>query len=283
MGYPHPPHDPYGQQPTGPHQPPGYPPQPAAHLPHYGPQPGTSPYGYQQPALPPPPPPPPRRSNLPLILILAIGLPLVLLGGCTALVFSVGDDAAIPARERIEPSAALTAGPAVTTGAQPPPVDQQAAPQTSRGEPEPEPADEQPSAVPVGRPLTLEGLDPALKVEVQVVKVFDPATPDNLFMKPSAGNRFVAVEVTLTNAGQAAYRDSPSIGSTLIDTEGRQYRSTFATVREAQGFGGLVSMTGTDTRRGALVFEVPDGVRLAKFQLGLDSGLAPQRGEWLLN
>ncbi|MFI6812757.1 PASTA domain-containing protein [Nonomuraea sp. NPDC050328] len=52
----------------------GYPQQPYGQHPHPG-------YG-----------PPRRRSNLPLILGLAIGLPLLLLGGCVAIVVAAGGD-----------------------------------------------------------------------------------------------------------------------------------------------------------------------------------------------
>ncbi|MGP3959957.1 hypothetical protein ACTWPT_28500 [Nonomuraea sp. 3N208] len=65
-----------------PQQPPGQQP-PHGYGNGYGPptQPG---YGHQPPV---PPPPPERGGNLGMILLLAIGLPLLVLGGCGAVFF----------------------------------------------------------------------------------------------------------------------------------------------------------------------------------------------------
>ena len=106
MGYPQQPQDPYGQ--SGPqYGPQQYPPQQP-----YG-------YGYQPPTMPPPPPP---KRNIGVILLLAIGLPLLLLGGCAAvvIVFSnsgqdrvvVQPDAPV-AKQPVPETAATEAPPAV--------------------------------------------------------------------------------------------------------------------------------------------------------------------------
>lgn len=253
MGYPQ---DPYGQRPSGPQQP-------------YGQQPsGPQPYGYGPPSGPyhQQPPPPPKRSNMPLILLLAIGLPLLLLGGCMAVVVVLGDssqEAVItnPDRRVAQPPAATQEAPA---------QEQQSAPQ------------EQASAARIGEAITLTGTDPGLKVTVTLTRLIDPATSETSFLKPKAGSKFIAVELTLTNAGQAAYSDSPGNGAVLIDSEGQTWSRTFAQVREGRAFGS-VTMSGTDTRKGVLVYEVPESVKLAKFQLGLDSGFAEQKGEWALS
>lgn len=245
MGYPQ---QPYGQQPSGPHQPPQ----------GYGAP--SGPYGYGR--QPGPPPPPPRSSNLPVILLLVIGLPLLLLGGCMAVVVVIGDSG----RDTVVSDAD-------TRLAQP-----------SRAAPvQPPEREEQPSqaAATVGQAITLEGRDPGLKVQVTLSRVIDPATAGEFFT-PKTGNRLVAVELTLTNAGQATYSDSPTNGAVLIDSEGQQWRQSIADVREGQGFGGSVTMSGQDTRKGVIVYELPESAKPAKFQFALDSGFADQKGEWLL-
>lgn len=220
---------------------------PPGQPPNYGPPPG---YGY-------PPPPPPKKSNTPIILMV-IGVAAVLLfGGCAALVAVVGSNA-----------------PEVVTAT---------APQASK----PTQAAKAPTSAPpaaaaaVGSAITLQGLDPGLQVEVTVTKVVAPATPGNEFLKPKAGNRYVAVELQLANKGQAVYDDSPSNGAILIDDQGQQYRAGFGEVREGVALTAATIASG-DSRKGVIVYEIPEGVKLAKFQFGLNSGFASQKGEWTL-
>jgi hypothetical protein len=254
MGYPpQPPQDPYGQQP--PQQPYG----------NSGPQPQYG-YRYQPPTSPPPPP---RRSNLPLILTLAVGLPLLLLGGCAAVVLVLADtgrDAVVT--EADSPNMVI---PSKEPAASAPPAE------------ESQPAKNEPSTATVGGSITLQGIDPGLKVTVTVNKLVNPATPEQDFMKPKAGNKFVAVELTLQNAGQAVYSDSPTNGAMLIDGDGQQYRSTIYDVKEGQSFGGSATINAGDSRKGVIVFEVPEGAKLAKLQFALNSGFAQQKGEWTLS
>ncbi|MFD0472722.1 hypothetical protein ACFQ0B_33825 [Nonomuraea thailandensis] len=79
MGYPPLPSGPYG-------------PQPAYQQPPYGPRPfqGGHAHGpaHQEPVAAPPSP----RDNLPLIVLLAVGVPLLLLGACAAVVMVLTDD-----------------------------------------------------------------------------------------------------------------------------------------------------------------------------------------------
>lgn len=249
MGYPQQPQDPYGQQ-----QPYGSGPQP-----QYG-------YGYQPPTSPPPPP---RRSNVGLIVLLAVGVPLMLLGGCAALVVVLGD----------------TGRNAVVTEADSPnavmPSREPASKQPTQ-EAKAEEAKQEPSTAAVGGAITLQGTDPGLKVTVTVNQLVNPAAPAQDFMKPKSGNKFVAVQVTLANVGQAVYSDSPMNGAMLIDGEGQQYRAAIYDVREGQSFGGSATINAGDSRKGMIVFEVPESAKLAKFQFGLNSGFADQKGEWTL-
>lgn len=249
MGYPSQPQGPYGQQ---------HPQQPYGSGPQYPPG-----YGYQAPS-----PPPPRRSNVGLIVILAVGVPLLLLGGCAAVILMVGD--ASTQREAL-----------VTTADPPNMVMPSHAPLSSA--PSAEAAKEEPSTAAVGGALTLTGTDPALKVTVTLNQLFSPATPAQDFMKAKPGKKFVAVQLTLTNTGQAIYSDSPMLGAILIDGEGQQYRASIYDVREGQGFGGSVTINTGDSRKGVLVFEVPESATLAKLQFGLNGGFARQKGEWVLS
>ncbi|GAA2856465.1 DUF4352 domain-containing protein [Nonomuraea rubra] len=361
MGYPPLPSGPYG-------------PQPPYQQPPYGPRP-------QQPSYPPsyrhqgrpepeaPVTPPSLRDNLALVVLLAVGVPLLLLGGGAAVVMvltdtgrravltdSGGATMVMPSREPLAsepPAAGDTVGqPTADTFGQPgtdqPGVGQPGTDQAGIGQPgtgqtgigqpaatqpaatqpaatQPaatQPAATQPAATPpaasqpaasqpaanqpaqgqtgqrqtgqgqtgqqpatarVGGTLTVQGMDPGLKVSVTVNRVVNPATPASDFLKPKTGNKLVAVEVTLANAGQAVYTDAPTNGAWLIDGQGQQYRSTLSNVTEGQGFGGTVTVNAGDSRKGVIVFEVPEPAVLATFQFGLNSGIASQKGEWTLS
>lgn len=222
-----------------------------------------------------PPPPPSRKTNSALLVLGIVGAALlVLAGGCVAVVAVIGSG--VPAPRVITDTAPpiAQADPAippdpVSPVEQPPPAGQ---------------GDEtQPSSAPVavGGTITLQGNDPGLMVAVTVTKVVPQATPSNQFLHPKTGFRYVAIELQLHNVGQAVYDDFPSNGADLIDDQGQQYSSTFGEVAEGVKLSS-VSVTTGDTRKGVILFEVPEQVRLAKFQFGLNSGFARQKGEWMI-
>lgn len=250
MGYPQQPQDPYGQQ--QPQQPYGY----------SGPQPQ---YGYQPPTGPPPPP----RRNVGLIVLLAVGIPLFLLGGCAALVVVLSPTSRDAVVTEVD-SPNLVLPSRAPTSNQP------------TEEAKAEEAKKEPSTAAVGGAITLQGTDPGLKMTVTVNQLVNPAAPAQDFMKPKTGNRFVAVQVTLANVGQAVYSDSPTNGAMLIDGEGQQYQAAIYDVREGQSFGGSATINAGDSRKGMIVFEVPESAKLAKLQFALNSGFADQKGEWTL-
>lgn len=137
--------------------------------------------------------------------------------------------------------------------------------------------------VAVGEAVTLAGRTPGLQMSVTVNQLVAAATPASDLLKPKAGAKLVAVQVTLVNTSQAVYGDAPSNGAWLIDTQGQQYRSSVYGVREGQSFGGSATINAGDSRKGMIVFEVPEGAVPAKFQFALDSGYAVQKGEWTLS
>ncbi|MFI6296698.1 DUF4352 domain-containing protein [Nonomuraea sp. NPDC050790] len=238
----------------------GYPSQPNG---PYGQQPPPG-YGYQ----PPTQPPPPKKSNTLVIVLLAVGVPLLLLASCTAVFVAIGDGA---------PRESVVTQPN-PTGAQQPPAAVASAPQETQAAEEPAAA---PSAAQVGGAITLKGMDD-LTMAVTLNQVFDPATPAEDYMKPKAGTKFVALQLTLENAGQTVYSGSPSNGAYVIDDQGQQYQATYARVREGQGFDGTATISAGDARKGVILFAVPEAAKLVKFQYALNSGFADQKGEWAL-
>ncbi|GAA5043975.1 hypothetical protein HNP84_004528 [Thermocatellispora tengchongensis] len=64
------------------------------------------------------------------------------------------------------------------------------------------------------------------------------------------------------------------------DAEGQQFRpALLAEIGEGVSLGSVTIAEG-DTRKGVIVFEVPQSAVIARFQLALDSGFAGQTGEW---
>lgn len=265
MGYPSQPQGPYGQQPQQPYG-------------QSGPQP---PYGYGQP--PPMSPPPPPQRNVGVILLLAIGLPLLLLGSCTAVVVALGGTSTVTT----EPDSPILVAPSrVPATSAPAATEDTAAAQQQQEQPAPvqqEQVQQEQSTAAVGGSITLQGMDAGLKMKVTVDQFFNPATPAEDYMKPKTGTKLVALQVTLSNVGQAVYNSSPEGGAVLIDDQGQQYRTSFGRITEGQGLGGQATINTGDTRKGVIIFEAPESAKLVKFQYGLNSGFAKQKGEWTLS
>ncbi|MET8863085.1 DUF4352 domain-containing protein [Nonomuraea sp. NPDC004580] len=254
----------------------GYPP-PTYHRPAYGPPPAT------------------RDDNLPLIVLFVVGLPMLLFGGGAALALVLTDTGGgpspssatmvMPSREPLADAQETTpaqTGPAQTDPAQTDPA------QTDPARPDPaqtqagQPLQQQTGPAGLGGSITLQSIDPALQLSATVSRVIDPATPATEFVKPAAGSKLVAVEMTFTNTGQAQFTDSPLLSAWLIDHENRQYRPSVKQIGEGQDFGATVSISGGDSRMGVVVFEVPQAARAAKLQYAINAGLGSQKAEWTL-
>jgi uncharacterized protein DUF4352 len=134
----------------------------------------------------------------------------------------------------------------------------------------------------IGDTISLKGNERGLKVAVTVVRFSPSARGKDEFNQPEKGQRFVAVQITMKNVGSIAYDDSPGNGAKLIDADDQQYDETMQDVAAGPSIGSAVKLGPGSTRKGYLVFSVPKKTKLAKFQFTLDSGMAPQAGEWLL-
>ncbi|GII03603.1 hypothetical protein Pta02_56110 [Planobispora takensis] len=195
-----------------------------------------------------------------MIVALVAGLSLVLVAGAIAVVVAVGGSTDAGGEPPYDVTFPGTAAPS-TAGTRP-----------SRAA--------SPEVAEVGQAVTVQGLHPGVRVAATLTRVVDDATPANPFLKPRDGSRYVAVELTLENVGQEVYSDSPMFGSTLIDSEGRQYQATFGEVKEGVSFGGAVTVSKGDSRKGVIVFEVPASAAPAKFQFG--TILGERKAEWAL-
>ncbi|WP_051838196.1 DUF4352 domain-containing protein [Streptomyces sp. NRRL WC-3742] len=146
------------------------------------------------------------------------------------------------------------------------------------------PAESKPTDAPkvakLGDTIPLKGNDPADTADVTLVKVVDSAEPDNEFIHPADGKRFVAVQFRIKATGKKAYSDAPGNGAKVLDAQGQAYGSTVADTKAGPSFQVPANIAPGESALGFVTFEVPKDAKLDKAQFGLDSGFAPQTGQW---
>jgi hypothetical protein len=137
----------------------------------------------------------------------------------------------------------------------------------------------------IGQPIVLSGVDDAsgtgeLKLSVSVKKVVPTAVGKGAFEKPRKGERFAAVRFVFKNVGETAYHDSPTFGAKLIDTTGKGYDPTVATVSAGAAFPRVLNLPHGRSKSGYIVFAVPKKARISCVQYALNAGAADELGEW---
>jgi hypothetical protein len=90
---------------------------------------------------------------------------------------------------------------------------------------------------------------------VQVHGVTDPYEESNEFLQPGEGNRYVAVDVEVTNNGDAAETVSSLLCFEIQDEQSIAYNQAIGTGTEATPDGEVAA--GGGTRRGTILYEVP--------------------------
>ncbi|TDD37207.1 DUF4352 domain-containing protein [Nonomuraea terrae] len=292
MGYPSDPYrKPQEQQPAfGPPPPDPYGPRrepPPSGQDPYGPRReppalGHDPYGRPAYAYPQP------RRHSGLVLALAIGLPLLLLGGCaTACVVLTAPGGGT--------NVSATSGPldlAPPAERVPPPVQEPAErPPEQPAEQPPEQPAEQPAEIggekapltgETGRTLTLKGMQEGSIMDVTVDQVFREVQTTYPTVVPRSGNRLMAVQITLTNKSSLVYRDTPHSGASVVDSQDQEYEATWEELANGRHFKGTVTIEPGDSGTGLVVFQVPEKAEVVTFTFGLDGGWAEQHGRWKL-
>lgn len=132
----------------------------------------------------------------------------------------------------------------------------------------------------VGDTVDLTGNLDGEGLAVTLVKLVDPAGAKNQYATPEAGTRFVAVQFRLKNTGTAVYKDSPSNGAKIVDTQGQQFSPSYNDTSAGPGFPGSVTVAPGDTGLGFLTFEVPKASKIAKVQFAMNSGFSSNTGQW---
>lgn len=147
---------------------------------------------------------------------------------------------------------------------------------------ESKPADAPKAVAKPGDTIALKGNDPADTADVTLVKVVDNAEGEDEFTHPADGKRFVSVQFRIKASGKKAYSDVPGNSAKLLDAQGQAFGSTVADTKAGPSFQVPANIAPGESALGFVTFEVPKDIKVDKAQFGLDSGFAPQSGQWKL-
>lgn len=109
--------------------------------------------------------------------------------------------------------------------------------------------------------------------ELLVNSVVDPYTSSDEFSQPDAGNRYVVVDVSITNVSSGT-QDYNSYDFKLRDSDNFQYDSTYSDVQQELSSGSVIA---GETIRGKLSFQVPQSARLTRLVFEPDFGFSGGR------
>ena len=133
----------------------------------------------------------------------------------------------------------------------------------------------------VGDTLSLTGNTDGEKLDVTVVKIVDPAPPKDDYNQPSAGTRFVSLELRFKNTGTVTYKDSVLMGASLADAGGHSYNPSLSDSAAGPPIpNAQINVAPGETADGFITFEVPTGQKPAGFKFTMDSGFASDTGAW---
>lgn len=137
----------------------------------------------------------------------------------------------------------------------------------------------------VGATLALSGESSGERYQVTLTSVVDPASEsDGMGLLP-AGQKLVAVNLTVKNVGRGIQQESIDDNVTLIDSAGHTYDGISElgySVSQCQTFGGQATLPPGQSESGCVVFQIPSAAVLAKFQYIPDAGFASSLTEWNL-
>jgi hypothetical protein len=102
---------------------------------------------------------------------------------------------------------------------------------------------------------------------VTMTQIVDPATGANQFDTPNPGYRFLAVEMTVQNAGNATISDDANNDVTVIGTDSQAYVADFDSVSECTNFSfGEYTLLAGNSESGCVVYQLPTGVNVKAIQ-----------------
>ena len=108
---------------------------------------------------------------------------------------------------------------------------------------------------------------------VTMSQILDPATADAGSGPPDSGDRFVAVEAVLANAGSGDVGGDANLAMTIRGSDGKTYLANYNTVAACTNYSyGEIDVPASGTLAGCVVFQLPTGVTVQSVSFSLDSG-----------
>lgn len=118
------------------------------------------------------------------------------------------------------------------------------------------------------------------ELSVAASQVVDPATAASGSGLADAGYRFVAVELTLSDASGGEIEGDVNFSTTVVGSDNQTYSADFGNVAECSNpVFGLFTLLGGDNSSGCVVFELPTGVTVQTVSFSLAPGYL-DAAEW---
>lgn len=112
---------------------------------------------------------------------------------------------------------------------------------------------------------------------VTLVKVIDPAQGSDQFNTPDQGKRFAAAVFSVKALKGSPQDEDADNDAALVGSNGQTYTADFDSIEGYTDFNsGTIQAAQGDTTVGAVNFQVPDGVKVAKIQWTEGSGSTVQ-------
>ena len=133
----------------------------------------------------------------------------------------------------------------------------------------------------IGSTIALSASNNA-KLNVTAQQVIDPASGASEFSIAEPGKRLVGVKLLITNVGTGTYDGNANTGANLIGSDGQTYTADFNDITGCTNFShGNVTLAPEAAATGCVVFQVPNGVSVAKVRFNPNSGIGGDTGEWI--
>lgn len=120
------------------------------------------------------------------------------------------------------------------------------------------------------------------KMSVTLTQVIDPAQGADQFTTPDNGNRFVGAVVRITGIS-GNFSDDANNDATLIGSNGQTYSADFSSIAGYTNFNnGEYNVSAGEKSVGAVTFQVPLAVKVAKIEWSANGGFGGAPAEWVV-
>lgn len=131
-----------------------------------------------------------------------------------------------------------------------------------------------PAAVALGTSETIHDFD-GDALAVTATQVVDPAAALADTDIPSSGDRFVAVEMTVSNTSSQEIQDDANSATTVTGSDGQTYSANFGVVSQCASFEediGFIDLKPGSSTTGCVVFQLPTSVSVQSISFSLEPG-----------